>query len=147
MSINPLDAVFQLGSTLLEKVWPDPTKQAEELRKLEELRQRGDLAELNAHVQGIQGQLAINAKEAEHPSIFVAGWRPFVGWVGGFSLAYAGVLEPFLRFGAKVLFDYTGEFPVIDTTMSMQILLGMLGIGAQRSYDKKNKSNTSRTRK
>lgn len=146
MSINPLDAIFSLGSTLLEKVWPDPTKQAEELRKLEELRQKGDLAELNAHVQGIQGQLAINAKEAEHPSVFVAGWRPFVGWVGGFSLAYAGILEPLLRFAAT-MFGYVGDFPIIDTSMSMQILLGMLGIGGMRSYDKKNKTNTSRAGK
>lgn len=147
MDLTGLGSLFSLGESLIEKVWPDPAKQAQELLKLKELEQKGDLAELAAHVKGLQGQLAINAKEAEHPSIFVAGWRPFVGWVGGFSLAYVGVLEPFLRFGAKVLFDYTGEFPVIDTTMSMQILLGMLGIGAQRSYDKKNKSNTSRTRK
>jgi len=147
MDLTGLGSLFSLGESLIEKVWPDPAKQAQELLKLKELEQKGDLAELTAYVKGMQGQLAINAKEAEHPSIFVAGWRPFVGWVGGFSLAYAGILEPFLRFGAKVLFDYTGEFPVIDTTMSMQILLGMLGIGAQRSYDKRNKSNTSRTRK
>lgn len=145
MSINPLDAVFELGKGLIDRVWPDPQQQAVELRKLEELKQRGDLAELNAHVQQIQGQLRINEKEAEHPSVFVAGWRPFVGWVGGFSLAYMGILEPFMRFIAKML-GYDGEFPVLDTTLTMQVLLGMLGIGGMRSYDKRNKSNTDRVK-
>lgn len=143
MSINPLDAVFELGKGLIDRVWPDPQQQAIELRKLEELKQKGDLAELNAHVSLIQGQLAINAKEAEHPSVFVAGWRPFVGWVGGLSLAYMGMLEPLMRFIAN-LCGYTGEFPVLDTTLTMQVLLGMLGIGGMRSYDKRNKSNTDR---
>ena len=146
MSINPLDAVFELGNTLINKVWPDPVQQAAEQRKLLELYQKGDLAELQAHVQQVQGQLQINAKEAEHPRVFVAGWRPFVGWVGGFSLAYMGIIEPFLRFIANMI-GYTGEFPVIDTSLTMQILLGMLGIGGMRSYDKKNNSNTNKVGK
>jgi hypothetical protein len=143
VSLNPLDAAFTLGSILVERIWPDPTKQAAELLKLEELRQKGDLSKLNAHVQGIQGQLAINAEEAKHPSIFVAGWRPFVGWVGGFSLAYAAILEPFLRFAASIM-GYTGVFPVVDTSITVTVLLGMLGIGAQRSFDKLKGNNTNR---
>ena len=138
MDINPLSALFDIGKIAIEKIWPDPAKQAEQLFKLEELKQKGDLAELNAHVQSITGQLEINKVEAAHASIFVAGWRPFVGWCCGFALLYASILEPLMRFVATML-GYTGAFPVIDTNTTMQVLLGMLGLVGARSYEKKNK--------
>ena len=82
-------------------------------------------------------QVSVNLEEAKSSSIFVAGWRPFVGWVCGIALAYVAILEPVLRFGAAVWFDYKGSFPVIDTNLTMQVLLGMLGLSGLRSYDKK----------
>jgi len=135
MSLDPISALFDVGMSVIKRVWPDPAMQAEEERKLLELKQRGDLAELNAHVQSLTGQLEINKIEAGHKSIFVAGWRPFVGWVCGFSLAYVAILEPLMRFIAS-LNGYTGEFPVIDTNLTMQVLLGMLGLVAARTREK-----------
>ena len=135
MSLDPLTAAFDAGKLLIEKIWPDPVKQSEEIRKLEELHQQGDLATLNAEVQLLIGQININIAEAGHKSIFVAGWRPFVGWVCGFGLLYASVVEPIMRFIAK-LSDYTGTFPVLDTTITMQVLLGMLGLGLMRTKEK-----------
>lgn len=141
MSVDPLTAALDLGKTLISTIWPNPADQARENRLLAELAQKGNLAELQAHVSILQGQMAVNAKEAEHKSVFVAGWRPFVGWVGGFSLAYASILDPFMRFIAAMA-GYTGDFPVIDTSITMQVLLGMLGIGVMRSHDKKHKVQT-----
>lgn len=141
MAIDPLTAAFEIGKTLIGRIWPDPEAQAEQMFKLQELRSRGDLAELNAEVVSMQGQLSINAQEAGHKSVFVAGWRPFVGWVGGFSLAYAGILEPLMRFIATMN-GYTGLFPVIDTALTIQVLMGMLGLGAMRSFDKKSGTQT-----
>ena len=135
MSLNPLDALLSVGMSVIERVWPDPAKQAIEQRKLKELAQKGDLAELNAQVQLLTGQLDINKIEAASKSLFVAGWRPFIGWVCGFGLAYAAIIEPLMRFIATML-DYTGEFPVIDTSITMQVLLGMLGLGAMRTREK-----------
>lgn len=135
MSFDPLSALLDLGKSAIDKIWPDPIKRAEELRKLEEMKQRGDLATLNAEVQLLLGQINVNAKEAEHKSIFVAGWRPFVGWVCGFGLLYASVIEPLMRFIATVN-DYTGTFPILDTTITMQVLLGMLGLGLMRTKEK-----------
>ena len=135
MSIDPLTAALDVGKSLIEKIWPDPVKQSEEIRKLEELHQKGDLALLNAEVQLLLGQINVNAAEANHKSIFVAGWRPFVGWVCGFGLLYASVIEPLMRFIATVN-DYTGTFPVLDTTITMQVLLGMLGLGLMRTKEK-----------
>lgn len=143
MSIAGIGSLIEIGVSLIERVWPDPSKQAEELRKLKELEQKGNLAELDAYVKSLTGQLDINKAEAQHPSTFVAGWRPWVGWVGGFSLAYAGILEPLLRFIA-MMFGYTGEFPEIDTAMTVQILMGMLGVSGMRTYEKLKKADTKR---
>jgi hypothetical protein len=82
-------------------------------------------------------QIEVNTEEAKSASVFVSGWRPFVGWVGGFALAYSAIIEPVARFGASVWGGYHGAFPVIDTTITMQVLTGLLGLGAMRSYDKK----------
>ena len=142
MSFDPISAALSIGTTLIEKIWPDPVKQQEEIRKLQELAQAGDIAQLNAQVQLLTGQMAINSKEAEHKSIFVAGWRPFVGWVGGFALAYQFVLYP-LMLWAWAIVDPTNAAgfpikppPVLDAEELYTVLLGMLGIGAMRSFDK-----------
>ena len=83
-------------------------------------------------------QIDVNKTEAASSDRFVSGWRPFVGWVGGAGFAYAAIVEPIMRFAAQVGFHYTGAFPVIDTALTMQVLFGILGLGALRSYDKKN---------
>ncbi len=141
MSFDPLSAIFEIGKSAIERIWPDPNKRAEEMRKLEELRQAGNLEALKAEVQLLTGQMEINKQEATHKSIFVAGWRPFAGWVGASSLAYVGVIEPLMRFIANIN-GYTGDFPVIDTTLTIQVLMGMLGLGAMRSYDKSKNTQT-----
>lgn len=82
------------------------------------------------------GQIQINLKEAEHPNIFVSGWRPAVGWVGAAALGYATIVEPVLRFGATVWFGYGGSFPDIDTDLTLQILMALLGFGAFRAFEK-----------
>lgn len=69
-----------------ERIWPDPNKRAEQLEKLERLRQDGDLAKLQAEVSLLLSQVELNKAEAQHPSVFVAGWRPAIGWVCAISL-------------------------------------------------------------
>ncbi|MDE2097531.1 MAG: hypothetical protein KGL39_09820 [Patescibacteria group bacterium] len=90
---------------------------------------------------GIQIQLAqigVNLEEAKSSNVFVSGWRPAIGWMCGFALGYSAIIEPFARFTAVVVFGFQGDFPSIDTTITMQALFGILGLGAYRSYDKKN---------
>ena len=57
-------------------------------------------------------------------------------WTCGVALAYVSVVEPISRFAAKVWFGYSGEFPIIDTNLTMQILMGILGLGAYRTVEK-----------
>ena len=81
------------------------------------------------------GQMQINLEEAKSESLWVSGWRPAVGWCGALALFYCAILEPILTLCAS-LYGYTGTFPVIDTTITMQLLFGILGLGAYRSFDK-----------
>lgn len=143
MSLDPITGLIEAGKMAIQRIWPDPMRQAEEERKLLELAQSGDLKRLELHVRQIEGQLKINEKEAEHKSVFVAGWRPFVGWVCGLALLYASIIDPFARFVAKVIFGYEGEFPVVNTDITMQVLLGILGLGAYRSYEKQKGVNSN----
>ena len=115
-------------STLLDKFVPD----ADEKQKI--AFELATLSEQNAQ-EIATAQIAVNMAEANSKSIFKGGWRPFVGWVCGFALAYVAILEPIMRFIATML-GYTVDFPVIDTTLTMQILMGMLGLGSLRSFEK-----------
>jgi hypothetical protein len=80
-------------------------------------------------------QVQINQVEAQHASLFVAGWRPFIGWVGGVALAYTFVVYPLAVFIAA-LCGFTEEIPKLETSELMSLVTAMLGIGAMRSYDK-----------
>lgn len=142
VSFDPATALLELGKSAIDKIWPDPIKRAEQYQALEALRQAGDIDRLHAEVSLIVGQLEINKVEAANPSLFVAGWRPAVGWVGAIAMAYAYLIEPFARFIAMVFFDYTGAFPVLDLSGLWPILTGMLGLGALRSWDKANGTET-----
>ena len=78
--------LLDIGSRLIDRLIPDTEKKAAAELELLKLSQEGDLKK-------ILGQLEINAREAAHPSIFVAGWRPFVGWTCGVGLFYQAVLH------------------------------------------------------
>ncbi len=95
-------------------------------------------AQLEMAAKLAEVQTKINEAEASHRSVFVAGWRPFIGWVCGIGLGYAVFLEPLLRFTFTVK-GWTVDFPEINTNVTMQVLLGMLGLAGARSYEKKNK--------
>ncbi len=128
MALDPISAALELGTSVINKIWPDPVKQAEEQRKLQELAQKGSLEELNAEVRLLVSQIDLNKVEAAHKSIFVAGWRPFVGWVCGFGLLYNVILAPFLDIWLTV--------PEVKTDLLYPVLLGMLGLGGMRSFEK-----------
>ena len=148
MSFDPLSALFDLGKSAIDKIWPDPIKRAEELRKLEELKQSGDMERLNAHVRLMLGQIEINKAEAQHKSVFVAGWRPFIGWIGGIALAWQFILYPIFMWIWTIgkvkgwIPSDIGYPPVLDSSELYVILTGILGIGTMRSIDKRNKVST-----
>ena len=136
--MKALDEILGIGNKLIDRLWPDPVKKEEAKLKLAEMAQTGELAQLKADTDIALGQIAVNTEEAKNEDKFVSRWRPFVGWVCGFTLFYAALFEPLLRFVSVVIFGYTGSFPEIDTMLTLQVLLGLLGLGGLRSWDKKN---------
>jgi hypothetical protein len=83
----------------------------------------------------IKGQLKVNEKEAAHRSVFVAGWRPFIGWVCGVSIAYTYIFRPIATdvaaFYGRHLF-----LTELDSGALMALVTGMLGLGGMRTYEK-----------
>ena len=136
--MNPLliSGLFSAAQSLISRFFPDPEKKAAAQLELLKMQQNGELAQLAAETDLAKLQLQVNVEEAKSTNWFVAGWRPGIGWVCGAGLAYAALIEPFARFIAKVGFAYTGEFPVISTDLTLQILMGMLGLTAARSIEK-----------
>jgi hypothetical protein len=129
--------ITDLIGKVIDRVIPDPVQAAEMKLKVATLEQNGELAQLTAETNLALGQIDVNKAEATNTSIFVSGWRPYVGWVCGSALAYAAIIEPIARFIAQVIFHYFGAFPIVNTEITLQVLLGLLGLGAMRSYDKR----------
>ena len=112
------------------KFIPDKNKRAEAKEQMESQM-------LLAMTGLVQGQLAINQKEAEHGSIFVAGWRPAIGWICGIALGWNFIIQPIASWAAFVSgFDLDG-MPTLNTGELSTILLGMLGLGGLRTYEKR----------
>jgi len=92
--------------------------------------------QLATHLAKIDiAQLEISKQEAAHRSIFVAGWRPFIGWSCGFAMCYAYIIQPITVF----ILAQTGNLvnlPTLDLSEMMPVLLGMLGLGGLRSFEK-----------
>ncbi|MGB2573877.1 MAG: 3TM-type holin [Henriciella sp.] len=124
-----LPAVLPLVKDVVGSFLPeDPKKRAEAERKIE--------AQLTEHLAKIDmAQLEVNKTEAAHRSVFIAGWRPFVGWACGVSLAWSYICQPILTF-ALVQAGYGVELPALDMSQMMPVLMGMLGLGGLRSFEK-----------
>ena len=81
-------------------------------------------------------QVEINKLEAQHREIFVAGWRPFIGWVCGVALAYNFIVRDIVAW-VLTTFDATATAPPeLAMTHLMTVLMGMLGLGGMRTYEK-----------
>lgn len=84
----------------------------------------------------MMAQVEVNRVESAHASVFVAGWRPFIGWVCGSALAYQFIAQPFLVFGLRVFGVDLGVLPTLDYASLSTVLLGMLGLGGLRTFEK-----------
>lgn len=128
--MNPLflAPVLELGKTLLDRFIPDPEKKQAAEAEFLKLAMDGELKQVVA-------QLEINAREAQHPSVFVAGWRPAAGWAGVFGLVYVTIFHPLAVWLSKI--KGWPEPPLLDAELLTLVLTGMLGIGGLRTYEKK----------
>jgi hypothetical protein len=127
--MNPLliAPVFEVAKALIERWFPDPEKKAQAEMAFLAMSQEQEFKKIIA-------QLEVNAKEAQSPHLFVAGWRPFVGWCSGLGFLYAAIGQPVLNWAAVI--NQFPPPPPIDTDLLLYVLGGMLGLGALRTYEK-----------
>lgn len=81
-------------------------------------------------------QIEVNKAEAASGSVFKGGWRPFIGWVCGFAFAYHFILQPIILFAVLAAGVQLPPLPEFDMSQMMPVLLGMLGLGGLRTYEK-----------
>lgn len=135
MALDPITAGLNTLSTVIDKIFPDKTE-AEKIKvRMFELQKAGELEEVKLTFQAIFEQLKVNANEALHQSVFVAGWRPFIGWVCGFSLAYTYIIQPFYTWTIKCFLPEAPPPPTLDITELVLLVGGMLGIAGIRSRE------------
>jgi hypothetical protein len=128
MAFDPLSAALDIGGKLIDRLWPDPNQAAAAKLELLKLQQSGELAQ-------ITGQLEINKAEAQHSSVFVAGWRPFIGWVCGSALAYQYLIRPLVAGLSVAIGHPLPEMPGLDANL-WELMFGMLGFGTLRTVEK-----------
>ena len=130
MAFDPLSAVSNLIGKVIDKAVPDKDLATK-------LKAAANSEALGADVQLLMGQMKINLQEAMHPSVFVSGWRPFVGWTCGFGVMYHFILAPFLIFLVHVFMETPPEIPKVDVYELLILLGGMLGLSRNRTDEKK----------
>lgn len=121
---------------------PDPNKKAEARLKLQQELDAHSQAILAALVEVDKGQLAVNAEEAKSARLFVAGWRPALGWVCGSAFAWQYVVQPFLAFCLAAA-GRSVELPVLDFSAMSPVMMGMLGLAGMRTWEKTQNSQNN----
>lgn len=132
--MNIIDIIAGPVFKIIDKIIPDPQAKAQAQLEILKLNQAGEFKNLEADLQVMLAQAAINEEEAKSPSLFKGGWRPAVGWVCVTGMAYTYVGAP--------IFGWVGSIygwpapPSIDTFDLLIMLGGMLGFGGMRSFER-----------
>jgi hypothetical protein len=124
-----LDPVISIADTVIDRLVVDKNAAAQIKNEIEK-----ELAV--AHVQGNLAQLEVNKVEAAHKSIFVAGWRPFIGWTCGIAMAFTFVIAPIGGWVAVIAGYEFPPPPMLDESL-WGLIFGMLGLGTLRTYEKR----------
>lgn len=122
MALDPLTAGLDLAKTAINKIWPDKSEQ--------------EKAELAGTLALLTAQISTNQEEAKSSSVFVAGWRPFIGWVCGMALAYTYLGYPLLLWILSVWKPELTPPKLGNDGMLYELLFGMLGLGGLRTFEK-----------
>jgi len=124
-----ISAIMPMVGEVVDRLVPDKAGAAKAKQELE-------TKLIDAAVAGQLGNLEINKIEAAHRSIWVSGWRPCVGWVCSISFGAHFVIFPLVAWGGQLM-GYHLPPPIdFDMDQLMTVLLGLLGIGSLRTYEK-----------
>ena len=135
MAFDPITSGLNIFGTLIDRLVPDKNAAAKMKADAAIAARAGQMDELKMLAAADASQVDVNKVEAASSNLFVAGWRPAAGWTCVAGLAYSEVLQPFMVFAAR-LAGSTVVFPTLDTTLTMALLTGLLGLGTMRTYEK-----------
>lgn len=124
--LQPL--VGPLINKLVDRI-PDPNKRAEAKEEFER-----DL--MSAVMSAGEAQNKVNLAEAQHRSVFVAGWRPFIGWTCGVGIAWAFIGQPMATWFLYAFYPDVPPLPQLQSDALFQLVLAMLGMGGLRTFEK-----------
>lgn len=132
---DPISAALDIGAKLIDRLWPDPAQRDAAKLQLLQMQQSGDLAKLTADTDLAKAQLLVNQAEATSASLFVAGWRPFIGWACGCAFVYTFILAPAASYVGFLSGHPIPKMPVLDDHL-WELMFGMLGLGGMRTFEK-----------
>lgn len=130
-----LDVLGPIVSKVLDFI-PDPQKKAEAQLKLQQELDSNSQKLLEAFSAMDRAQAETNTEEAKSANIFIAGWRPFIGWTCGAAFAWSFLIQPVLVFVLVALGRPLPNLPAIAVGEMMPVLMGMLGLAGMRSWEK-----------
>lgn len=131
MPLDPITAILNIGGQIIDKIFPSKDEAEKAKLKMADLAMQGQLEQIKLLVN----QMQINLEEAKSQRLWVSGWRPFVGWVCGSALAWHYIFMPFLVWLLEA-FGRSTNMPALDISELMTILIGILGLGAYRTFEK-----------
>jgi len=135
------DVVKSVGDTL-DNLFTSDEERMEAERELTKAKRSFDYKESKLVAEQNIAQMEVNKTDAKSGSFFQAGWRPAIGWVGAFALAYQFILYPLLVWALAVSSLEIEPPPLIDANALYPIITGMLGIAGMRSFDKLKQTDT-----
>lgn len=124
-----LGALLPVIGSVIDRLIPDEAGKAKAKLEMQ-------AAIMDAANKGMLAQLDVNKTEAAHRSVYVAGWRPFVGYTCGAALCWHFVLQDLIVFATAWAGHPAPALPKLDTDTLLTVLLGMLGLGGLRSFEK-----------
>lgn len=133
--ITGIGSVLDFGSKIIDRIWPDPAQRDAAKLELFKAQQAGEFKEMDQAFEIAKAQIGVNQAEATNASIFVSGWRPFIGWICGAALAYQYVGRPLIAWFAAVIGHPVPPMPGLDDNL-WQLMMGMLGLGGLRTFEK-----------
>jgi hypothetical protein len=129
MALPFLSSLIEPVTGLLDKFVEDKDQKAKLAHEISTMADR--------HAQQLAlAQIEVNKAEAASSSVWKGGWRPFVGWVCGTAFAYHFVAQPLAIFGLAAYGIEVPPLPDFDMGQLMTVLMGMLGLGGLRSFEK-----------
>lgn len=135
MDITGIGSIFDFGSKVIDKIFPDKTEAERVKLELFKAQQAGELAELTAAWDNAKAQAAVNQVEAGSASLWTSGWRPAIGWCCAAALTAQYIARPLIQWVGVVTGHNWPMLPGIDDNL-WQLMLGMLGLGGLRTYER-----------